>query len=131
MLGAAAHRGLALIALSTGRIANARDRYRTACTMDPANTALLIEAVTALIQHDAAGIALELIEKSEAPPSGRVRFLRAQALARSGHQRDAADILREGLEVPDLREGENSLAALWRQVVPETDVPPSYQFGMS
>ena len=130
-LGAAAHRGLALIALSAGRIANARERYRTAGTLDAGNTALLIEAVTALIQHDAADSALDLIEESLSPSSGRVRFLRAQALAQTGHQKDAADILHRGLEVPDLREGENSLAALWRVVVPDTDVPPAYQFGMS
>jgi tetratricopeptide (TPR) repeat protein len=130
-LGAAAHRGLALIALSTGRTAAAIEHYRTACTLDRANIALLIEAVTALIQHDAAGSALDVIEKSDSPPSGRVRFLRAQALAHAGHRKDAAHILQRGLEVPDLREGENSLAALWTEVVPGTDVPPAYQFGMS
>jgi tetratricopeptide (TPR) repeat protein len=130
-LGAAAHRGLALIALSAGRTADAIERYRTACTLDAANTALLIEAATALIQHDAAGSALSLIEQSDPPRGGRLRFLHAQALAHAGHRKDAADILRRGLEVPDLREGENSLAALWSEVVPDTGIPPAYQFGMS
>jgi tetratricopeptide (TPR) repeat protein len=130
-LGAAAHRGLALIALSAGRTADAIERYRTACTLDAANTALLIEAATALIQHDAASSALSLIEQSDPPWGGRLRFLHAQALARAGHRKDAADILQRGLEVPDLREGENSLAALWNEVTPDVDVPRAYQFGMS
>ncbi|GAB3038481.1 DUF5107 domain-containing protein [Parafrigoribacterium mesophilum] len=131
ILAAAAHRGLALIARSRGRTADAIKRYRTACALDRANKALLIEAVTALLALDVAGSALSLIELSTAPASGRVRFLRAQALAHSGHQKAAADILRRGLEIPDLREGENSLAELWRRVVSETDVPPAYQFDMS
>jgi hypothetical protein len=72
-----------------------------------------------------------LIEQSDPPWGGRLRFLHAQALAHAGQRKDAADILRRGLEVPDLREGENSLAALWSEVVPDTDIPPAYQFGMS
>ncbi|MEO7006943.1 MAG: DUF5107 domain-containing protein [Terrimesophilobacter sp.] len=132
-LAAAGHRGLALIALVQGRVPDALERYSQACALDLDNVALLIEAATTLLRHDAATEALRLIGIAGQPAAraGRVRFLEAQALARSGQPHRAADILRGGLEVPDLREGEDSLAALWTQVCPGTEIPGHYRFTMT
>ena len=132
-LAAAAHRGLALIALAEGRVPDALERYSQACALDQANASLLVEAASTLLRHDAADEALRLIE-SAGPPSaraGRIRFLFAQALAQAGHRDRAADILEQGLEVPDLREGEDSLADLWTQVRPGVEIPRRYQFSMT
>jgi len=47
-----------------------------------------------------------------------------------GDSAAAAALLKEGIEVADLREGENSIAALWQRACPGEDVPAQYQFGM-
>ena len=132
-LAAIAHRGLALIALAERRVQDALERYSQACALDPQNTSLLIEAATALVRHGAAVEALRIMRNAGIPATraGRIRFLEAQALALSGRSDRAADILREGLEVPDLREGEDSLAALWTQVCPGVQVPERYRFSMT
>jgi hypothetical protein len=52
------------------------------------------------------------------------------ALARLGKAGEAAAILRAGVEIPDLREGEDAIAALWEEVCPGEAVPFNYQFGM-
>ncbi|GAA3859777.1 DUF5107 domain-containing protein [Leifsonia kafniensis] len=135
---AQAHRGLALLALSadhgaTPRTAEGIAHYGLACALEPGNASLLLEAVTATIRVGMPEVALRLIAHAEQglPQSGRVRFLTALALAQSGHRDEAAALLHEGVEVADLREGENSITALWQDVCPDQPVPPHYQFAMS
>jgi tetratricopeptide (TPR) repeat protein len=112
-----AHRGLALLALAAGDAPGGCAAYRSACAF--------------LAEGDAAG-ALEILGEADAAETepGRLRFLRAVALARAGSPDAAAALLREGIEVPDLREGENSISALWREVCPGEPVPARYQFSM-
>ncbi len=132
-VSAQVHRGLALAALSGGHIANGLEHYQSACTLDPGSIPLHVEAVTACLESGAAETALELIERSEGgvAQQGRIRFLYALALARAGKPHRAAQILKDGVEVADLREGENSIMGLWREVCPEDDIPPEYQFTMT
>jgi hypothetical protein len=61
---------------------------------------------------------------------GRVRFLTALALAGVGQGREAAAMLRDGVEIPDIREGEDGIAELWQEVCPGEPVPAGYRFGM-
>lgn len=130
---AAAHRGLAVLALEEGSGADALENYRLACALEPANAALLVEAATAAIREGAAELALGLIRRSTGGSArrGRLRLLEAQALALAGDTEAAGGILRTGIEVADLREGENAMAALWREVIPGTPVPAEYQFSMN
>ncbi|GAB3123482.1 DUF5107 domain-containing protein [Glaciibacter psychrotolerans] len=136
-----AHRGLALLALATATatatatedgVADALAHYARACAALPASAPLLIEAATAAVRVGQPAAALRLIGRSHGglERGGRVRFLTALALARSGHPAQAAAILKEGVEVADLREGENSITALWQEVCPQDEVPPQYQFSM-
>lgn len=125
---AIAHRGLALLSRDTaGRL----ECYRRACVLEPGNAFLLVEAATAAVRAGAADLALSLISRSDVGVArqGRVRLLEAQALALSGDIAGAASILVGGIEVADLREGENAMAQLWREVVDGT-VPAEYQFSM-
>jgi hypothetical protein len=128
---AIAHRGLAVLALGAGDSANGLERYRLACALEPANASLLVEAATAAIREGAAELARDLIRRSTAGSArqGRLRLLEARALALSGDSGAAADILRAGIEIADLREGENAMADLWRQVIADTPVPAEYQFS--
>lgn len=130
--GAQAHRGLALIALADGALDKAMSHYGAACGLLPASIPLLVEAATAALTADDAEEALRLIGAANLDPnaSGRVRFLQASALARTGDAAGAAAILRAGIEVADLREGEDSIAVLWQQVCPTELVPVAYQFAM-
>jgi len=126
-----ARRGLAMLQLAEGDLEGALDQYRRACACDPDSVALLIEATTAAVRGEHGALALELIEHSAVPRSGRVLLLEAQALALVGDVAAAARILRSGIEVASLREGENAMAELWVRACPGEPVPAEYQFSMS
>jgi tetratricopeptide (TPR) repeat protein len=127
-----AHRGLALLALAGGDIGRAVDAYEAACALDRASVPLLVEAVTALLAAGRAEPALALLAAARVPgvERGRTGFLLATALARTGERERAAALLEAGLEVPDLREGEDAIADLWREVRPGLPVPDAYRFDM-
>ncbi|MET4782742.1 DUF5107 domain-containing protein [Glaciihabitans sp. UYNi722] len=123
---AIAYRGLALLGVDE------RDNFPLACELEPGNAFLLVEAATTAISVGDAEGALRLIENARATErSGRIRLLEAQASAAAGQTDRAATILREGLEVADLREGENAMAALWSEIVPDEPIPARYQFSMN
>ncbi|WP_347877635.1 DUF5107 domain-containing protein [Paenarthrobacter sp. MSM-2-10-13] len=129
---ALAHRGLGLALLAAGQEADGLTELRRGVDADPSTTALLTEAVTLSIRHGDPAMALGLVESApkDGAGVGRLRFLKALALARTGKAAEAAAILREGVEIPDLREGEDAIAALWEEVCPDEPVPAAYQFGM-
>lgn len=130
---AQARRGLALTALAQGHAEDGLGEYSAACTLEPENVSLLIEALTAFLAEDRPEGALDLLHKagSSCAGHGRIRFLNALALARAGKKEEAAALLRAGVEVADIREGENSIYDLWRQVCPEEAAPAEYQFSMT
>ncbi len=129
---ALAHRGLGLALLAAGRDEEGLSELRDGVETDSTATALLSEAVTLSIRHGDPTMALDLAESApkEGAAVGRLTFLKALALARGGHGAEAAAILRNGVEIPDLREGEDAIAALWEEVCPGEPVPAAYQFGM-
>ncbi len=106
---------------------------RNGVKIDPSNVALLTEAVTLSNRHGDPAMALELAEMApkEAAAVGRLRFLRALALARTGDPPgEAAAILRAGVRFRTSARGEDAIAALWEEVCPGEPVPAAYQFGM-
>jgi hypothetical protein len=129
---ALAHRGLGLALLAAVQEADGLTELRRGVDADPSTTALLTEAVTLSIRHGDPAMALGLVESApkDGAGVGRLRFLKALALARTGKAAEAAAILREGVEIQDLREGEDAIAALWEEVCPDEPVPAAYQFGM-
>lgn len=134
---AGAERGLALLGLSgqdPRERVEALDHYRRACTLDPSDAALAVEAATAALSAGEASLAIELLESLGAASgarSGRVSLLRARALAMVGDRAAAGELLRQGIVVADLREGENAMAELWREVNPGEPVPADYEFSMA
>lgn len=126
-----AHRGLALLALDRHDVEAAAGHYELACSIDRADPSLLVEAAAALLARGLPGRALALIDRAETSPgNGRLAFLRATALADTGDTAGAAALLAAGFDVADLREGENSVHALWERVRPGEPVPARYQFDM-
>lgn len=125
-------RGRALALLATDQTDEGLAELAAATRMDPSNLPLLSEAMTLSIRHGSPAQALELAGEAPAGLSdvGRVRFLTALALAGVGQRQEAAQILRDGVEIPDIREGEDGIAALWEEVCPGEPVPAQYRFGM-
>jgi len=62
--------------------------------------------------------------------AGRLQFLRARALAATGQLAEAGQLLLAGIEIADMREGDDLVADLWQQVFPATPVPAQYRFSM-
>jgi hypothetical protein len=110
-----AWRNLAALAAHTGDLATAVSGHLRALELAPTERALVIEALRTLIDAGQPGRALELVDgcPAEIREHGRVRLLEARAAARAGELARCGVILESGLEVPDLREGEDSLAELW------------------
>ena len=135
---ALAWRGLGLALLSLADAQGTQDRdpgldaLAKACALEPENRWLLIQAMTLSLTHGAPARALQLASKASKPLQniGRVQFLTAQAHALAGSPETAAAMLRAGIEIADIREGENSIFALWTAVCPGEDVPARYQFSM-
>lgn len=130
---AQAHRGLALLALAGEDNAKARDHYRSACALEPGSASLVIEAAKTCIETGAADEALLLLDGASTRPGqlDRVRFLKAQAFALDGQSEKAAAILKDGLQIADLREGDTSLSDLWHEVFPDESLPSEYDFSMT
>jgi uncharacterized protein DUF5107 len=90
------------------------ERYLRALELAPDVAQLRLEAIQALIAADRHPEAIALARAAPASSfAGRFRFLQAWAAVLHGELRLAESILERGLEVADLREGEDSLSDLW------------------
>jgi tetratricopeptide (TPR) repeat protein len=108
------------------------EQYLRALDLRPDVAQLRLEAVEALIAANRFPEAVALAQAAPASSfAGRFRFLQAWAAVLHGEVRLAESILERGLEVADLREGEDSLSDLWllcRNDQP--DVPFVYDFRL-
>lgn len=104
------------------------DAHRLAPTL----VELTIEALLALLADDRPVEALEILgaQATSDVVEPRLVLLEAQAAVAAGEWERAKALLDEGFEVPDLKEGEHSLDALWRAVHPDEPVPHVYDFRM-
>jgi hypothetical protein len=108
------------------------EQYLRALDLRPDVAQLRLEAVEALIAANRFPEAVALAQAAPASSfAGRFRFLQAWAAVLHGEVPLAESILERGLEVADLREGEDSLSDLWllcRNDHP--DVPFIYDFRL-
>ncbi|WP_139177596.1 DUF5107 domain-containing protein [Ruania alba] len=135
-----ARRGLALLAAERGELVRALELFLSVWRSEgvmgsPAESSLLVETMTAALAADRPGVALEVAEQASrrVRERGRVRLLRARAGWQVGNDVGAAltrTLLREGIEVPDLREGELELSDLWLAAFPDEPVPARYDYRM-
>lgn len=151
-----AHRAIAATvaaAAADGGSAEAAAEYRAAHRLLPGVPQLSVEATAALIDLGCAADALALIEGLERTQRalGRIRFAEARAALATGDLARCGALLEAGIEIPDVREGEVSLAQLWldyqaqrlaaasgtqvtdeirARAAREHPVPPHYDFGM-
>jgi hypothetical protein len=125
-------RALALIDLQAGYTDRAADLYLKAHSLSPNTEALSVETAETLLLAGRPSQALTVLRESGTARSrrGRIRLLEGQALACMGETALVREILEEGIEVADLREGEDGLNVLWSSVFPGVRVPPEYDFRM-
>jgi predicted Zn-dependent protease len=125
-------RVLATINAEHGQHAAAAEQHLAAYELAPSIRPLALDAGHALVSAGRAGDALALVESlpSGQRSHGRVLLLEATAAAESGDLSRARSILRAGLVVNDVEEGERALHQLWRAVFPGEPLPYAYDFRM-
>jgi hypothetical protein len=125
-----ATRGLAEAARSE-RSDDAAEFARAAAAMAPNVPALAFEAASRLLEAGQSREALRFVESLPADVvTPRLRLVEAFAAAAAGDVDRAQAILLDGLDVPDLREGERSVDQLWTLVFPDRPLPARYDFRM-
>ena len=126
-----AARGLALLASGRGDQGSAADLYARAVGQAPTCLPLLVEATHQLLAAGRPAACLAMIDAApkQVAVHGRLVLQRARALLADGQADAARALLEDGIEVPDLREGE-SLGALWRAAFADRPLPYRYDFRM-
>lgn len=127
-------RGRARLRIETGRTEQAANDYLAAVgyALPAAQRALVVEGATVLLEAGDTAGALRVIDRADSDVRGigRVRFLRASALHRLGRDDEAGQMLHEGIEVANLREGDETVSDLWSTVFPDEQLPVDYDFRM-
>lgn len=125
-----AHRALGLTSPDPGQRAT---HLATANQLKPHRSRIAVEAATALLTVDRAAEALHIIDSSPVQHP-RLDFLAARAHVALGNTDEAGRYLAAPLVLPDLREGELGLEALWQAyqhaLGTREPLPAHYDFGM-
>ncbi len=110
-----ARRGLAM--LDAGLVDRAAEQMLAAHALAPDVWQLTIETLAALgaAGRHADGLALVETLPDVQRQLGRIQLLEASAAIGTGDLDRAGRILREGIEIADLREGDDTLTSLWEQ----------------
>ena len=110
-----AWRNLGSLAAHSADLRAAVTSYQRALDLAPNDPALVVEALRVFLAANDPERALALVDGAavDIREHGRVRLLEARAALGTGDLARCGAILTSGLEVPDLREGEDSLAELW------------------
>jgi hypothetical protein len=106
--------------------------YRRACSLAPADRRLAVERLEALrvAGHPGDVVAAVAALPEAVRDHGRTQLLLAEALAALGQDVRALEVL-DGLEVPDVAEGDRTLAEVWQRLRPADPVPRHLDFRMS
>jgi tetratricopeptide (TPR) repeat protein len=124
-------RNLAAASGLMGEPERSAEQYLRALDLMPDVAQLRLEAIQALIAANRFPEAIGLAQAApESSFAGRFRLLQAWAAARNGEVQLAESILERGLEIADLREGEESLSDLWLLCRSGSDVPFIYDFRL-
>ena len=125
------------LAITAASPSEAADLYRRALRLKPDLLPLAVESVDLLVSLERYDEAAELISglPGMVRTDGRIALAEAEVLLHRGDPAAAEALLDKGIELPNLREGANRLADLWRDVqsaVGKTrPVPAHYDFTMT
>jgi hypothetical protein len=123
---------LRALAFLETNLEDAADLTVQAHRLRPDLRGLTIEALGAPLAAGRAADALDLIDTLGATDRahGRIRLAEARAAHACGDDERVRQLLTEGVQVDNLREGDLSLGELWRAVYPGQPVPAAYDFSM-
>ncbi|QMU96861.1 DUF5107 domain-containing protein [Microbacterium esteraromaticum] len=126
-------RGLGLVDIAGGETDAGIAALADALSLAPDLAPLALELGEALLTAERAEEASGLIASlpAEVRERGRFRVLAVRAALASGARDDAGRMLEAEFDVPDIREGELSMSALWQQAFPDRPVPARYDFSMT
>ncbi|MFJ5810633.1 DUF5107 domain-containing protein [Streptomyces sp. NPDC093093] len=115
----------------TEAFANLADESGGDAGWPAAESALGREAMTALLAAGEPARARAVWDRLRPAQreEGRFRLLAARLLAAEGHVAAARRVFEEGLELADLREGEEILTEVWATLT-DRPLPPAYDFRM-
>lgn len=129
--------GLACISLLTGKESEAADYVREGIKMQPESVSYLKEGFKILHlgrQYEMV-VAIYGQLTCDMQAVGKIRFYYIDALHQMGKDEQAYRLLEEGdgLEIPDIREGEDAIAGLWKELYfslngREKEIPHRYNF---
>ncbi len=124
--------GLALLDRAAGRLSTAAEQLLRGCRLAPDCWQLAVEAGEVLLAADRPADALSFVDSlpDQVRGQGRLLLLEVHAALAAGVPERARELLRAGLTVPDVWEGEVSLAVLWSEAFPDKPVPARYDFRM-
>ncbi|MFI8081548.1 DUF5107 domain-containing protein [Kitasatospora sp. NPDC086009] len=124
---------LRALAFLTDSPAESADLLAHAVRLRPDLLELTVEFLDALAAAGRHRQALAVVEglTGSVRRHGRIRLAEARAAHALGDQDRVRRLLAEGIQVDNMREGEDSLDTLWLAVHPGTPVPPVYDFRMS
>jgi hypothetical protein len=101
----------------------------------PPRAELVAEALNACLATGESERAQRVFERAgELIADPRIRLAQVRLLLQTGDPAGAETLLDDGIELPGLREGENDLAGLWREIQhrlgTDRPVPAQYEFSM-
>ncbi|WP_353114891.1 DUF5107 domain-containing protein [Microbacterium sp.] len=128
-----AARGAGQAALAQGDEAEGIAALGRAHRLAPQSTPIALELGDALLRAGRLRRLRSLLAElpAEVRALGRFRVLAVRAALAEGDREAAGRLLEDTFEVPDLREGELSMSALWREAFDDRPVPPHYDFSMT
>lgn len=105
-----------------GHLGGSAAAYLAAWKLGPASRQLAVETAEALLAEDRAEQAAAFLASlpADLAAHGRVTVARIKAAIATGALEEAAALFEAGFDVPDLREGEISLDALWFDLAERT-----------
>ena len=91
--------------------------FAKACEMKPDDEGLFKEAMRTMVEIGEYELALSIHELYQGNPAGLITFFKACALAYTGALDEALEMLMGEIELPDYREGDDSITDLYKYII--------------
>jgi tetratricopeptide (TPR) repeat protein len=93
--------------------------FTKACAMRPYDKGLFKEAMSVIIEAGEYELALTTYALYKGEAAGLIDFYKVYAMAYTGSLDEALDMLIKGLDIPDYREGDDSITEVYQYIIME------------
>ena len=111
--------GLANTYRAFGQPTKAATCFAKACAMKPDDEGLFKEALRTIIESEEYDLALSTYHIYKGKPAGLIDFFKIYAMAHTGLLDEALELLLGNLDIPDYREGDDSITDLYLYIISE------------